>query len=242
MEKSSVQEYYETLEPKFEKYKGIPCLCEPGLHGEIARIVEEHVPRKALLLDVGCGRGALSLRLVDFGYVVEACDLFDLCECKDRVKFIHTAAEDAIFDDSYDAVLMIELLQAVESPFGVIRRYHDLVKPGGHLIISVPNAESDIARAEFLLRGRTSYFEDHNVRNDGSITPVYGWQLAYILEQLGFEMVRRLDVLPHGSKRRVGATWAALKLLETYRQINGAPPRSNGKISVFVARRPLNGS
>ncbi len=235
MSQASVKEYYERLEDKFERYKGIPALCEPGLHAEVASLVCDLVPKGARVLDVGCGRGALSLRLHDAGLTVDGCDLFDLCECKEQINFIHASAEDANFEHKYDAVVMIELLQATESPFGVLRKYVPLLKPGGYLIVSSPNVNSDLSRAEYFLRGRHLYFEDHNVVQDGSITPVHGWQMRHIYEELGVTYQRKVGVLSERVPPK-GVAWSLLKLYRAYAKARGLPP-DDRKIAMFVGQK-----
>lgn len=235
MSRASVKAYYETLEDKFERYKGIPALCEPGLHAEVADLVCDLVPPGARVLDVGCGRGALALRLHDRGLVVDGCDLFDLCECKDRIGFIHASAEDAKFEHTYDAVLMIELLQATESPMGVMRRYAPLLRPGGYMLVSSPNVASDLSRVEFFLRGRHLYFEEHNVKQDGSITPVHEWQIRHAFEELGLEYLYTRGALEE-RKPPKGLAWSLLKLYYVYAKARGVAPDSS-KISIFVGQR-----
>lgn len=237
MGKSSVQTYYETLEPnKFETYEGIVALCEPGLHADVQSEVQTYVEPGSKVLDVGCGRGALSLRLHDAGYQVDGCDLFDLCECKDKIHFIHASAEEASFTGPYDAVMMIELLQATESPFGVVRRYAELVKPGGYVFISSPNVLSEKSRVEFFLRGRHLYFEEFNVTNDGSITPVHPWQLKHVLEAEGFTVVKQTSLLEEDEPPKKSATWAAIQMLRGYQRVARLEP-DRGKIALTVARR-----
>lgn len=236
MSRDTVRAYYETLESKFEKYKGIPALCEPGLHQVIADLVCDLVPAQGRVLDVGCGRGALALRLHDRGLSVDGCDLFDLCECKDEIGFIHCTAEEAEFDGPYDAILMIELLQATESPFEVIRQHLAHLKPGGYMIISSPNLASDLSRVEYFLRGRHLYFESHNVTQDGSITPVHEWQIRHIFHELGIDYLETRGALEERQPPK-GVAWSMLKLYYAYARTRSIPP-NDSKISIFIGQRP----
>jgi SAM-dependent methyltransferase len=235
MSRESVKTYYEELEDKFERYKGIPALCEPGLHEVIADQVCELVPEGGQVLDVGCGRGAMSLRLHDRGLKVDGCDLFDLCECKDQINFIHASAEDNKITGEYDAILMLELLQATESPFELVRKYAPHLKKGGYMLISSPNIHSDLSRAEYFLRGRHLYFEDHNVKQDGSITPVHEWQMRHIFEDVGITFLRTSGVLEERVPPK-GVAWSILKLYAAYAKTQGIEP-DNSKISVYVGQR-----
>ncbi len=235
MSRASVKSYYEELEDKFERYKGIPALCEPGLHQLIADQVCDLVPKGGRVLDVGCGRGALSLRLHDRGLKVDGCDLFDLCECKDQIRFIHSSAEDSKVTDEYDAILMLELLQATESPFELVRKYAPFLKPGGYLLITSPNTHSDLSRAEYFLRGRHLYFEDHNVQQDGSITPVHEWQIRHIFQDVGISYLSTTGVLEERVPPK-GLAWSILKLYYAYAKTQGIEA-DRSKISVYLGQR-----
>ena len=50
----------------------------PGTHAFAVRVCEKYLPpgKGVKLLDIGAGEGALSKRLLDAGYAVEACELY----------------------------------------------------------------------------------------------------------------------------------------------------------------------
>jgi len=238
MAQDSVRQYYEKLEPKFEEYKGIKALSERGVHAEVVATTKQYLKPKDRVLDVGCGRGALALRLHDAGYEVEGCDIFDLCECKDKIKFTHTSAEEAHFEGLFDAVFMVEFLIAVEAPFSVMRQYAPYIKPGGYLIISSANVDADSSRIEYLLRGRKPYFEPHNVANDGALNPLHDFQFQYMFKELGLEQRLRRTILPFETPPP-GFGWAAQRLLSTYRKLGSRSEDSggDGRIAIYVAQK-----
>ena len=119
---SSVREFYEGCD-SMPSYRGIPMLCVEGLHELLERTAFEFLSPGDRVLDVGCGRGALSLRLHDRGLVVDACDELDLCMCKEQVNFTCTSAEELDPGVMYDSVFMVELLEHTESPFQLLRLF-----------------------------------------------------------------------------------------------------------------------
>lgn len=238
MPQESVKRYYEELEPKFEQYKGIRALSERGVHAEVVETTRQFVKPGARVLDVGCGRGALALRLHDAGYEVEGCDIFDLCECKDKIKFTHTSAEEAHFEGQFDAVFMVEFLIAVEAPFSVMRQYAPYIKPGGYLVISSANVDADTSRIEYFLRGRKPYFEAHNVAHDGALNPLHDFQFQYMFSELGLEQRLRRTILPYETPP-VGFGWAARQLLDAYRRVGSrhGGRGEDGRIAIYVAQK-----
>jgi SAM-dependent methyltransferase len=239
MTHATIRQHYEGVEtlPNAHFYKQIPMLCAAGLHELIEETALRYLARGERVLNVGCGRGAFSLRMHDRGFDVDACDLLDLCMCKEQVRFRRVSAEQAAYPPgSFDALFLLELIEHTESPFGVIRKCVNLVKPGGYLFISTPNVDSDISRAWFLLTGRHWYYEDQNVTGDGHITPVHDFQLKYLFDDLGLDLVETVS-MKEGRTIRRGVLWAVLKALRAYQRLKGLPPQE-GEAKLYVVRRP----
>lgn len=228
-------DFYEHEIEGYPRYGSIPMICAGGVHEHLADLGKRFLKPGAKILDVGCGRGAFALRMHDTGYDVDACDMYNNCMCTDQVRFIHSAAEDASFEQIYDAVFMIELLEHVESPFAVLRQYTSYLKNGGYLFISTPNVDSDVSRAMFLLRGYHAFFDEKAITAVGHITPVHRFQLLHILPRLGCELVLN-ENLPEKRSKRVGYIWMVLKLLRVYNLLRPTP-RVEGNIAAYVFRK-----
>ncbi len=100
-------------------------------------------------LDVGCATGMQNIRLMrEFPswhfYGVEP-DKFAFQQAKQLPNFHVTKGflQDAHFpDDFFDVVLLSQVLEHIENPISVITECRRILKRGGKLIITVPNAYS----------------------------------------------------------------------------------------------------
>src|SRR6266852_6648514 len=134
-------------------------LAHQAIHDTVVRILENE-PRGALL-DVPAGEGALAARLIDAGFDVRCCDLYPEIFRLDGVD-IHSGNLDAELpfgDQSFNYVTCLEGLEHIENPQQAMREFARVLKPGGHLIVSVPNILNIEERLKWLLYGYTSHFK-----------------------------------------------------------------------------------
>lgn len=106
-------------------------------------------PSKVLgrsVLDVGCGLGYFSKRLVDMGGQVTACDLGqELVRRTAEYAACETVIADAMAlasqfgDESFEVVVSSECIEHTPDPHEAIRQMARVLKPGGYLAISTPN-------------------------------------------------------------------------------------------------------
>jgi 2-polyprenyl-3-methyl-5-hydroxy-6-metoxy-1,4-benzoquinol methylase len=131
----------------------------------ILRQFRRLLPLTGRVLDVGCGRAALGSALRELDWEVwgieqsgEACataaprldrlieaDLHDL----DRVR-------SEVGDVRFDGLIFSDVLEHVYDPLAVLQSYLSLVKPGGRVFVSLPNAVVWTNRLR-LLCGRFDY-------------------------------------------------------------------------------------
>ena len=118
------------------------------------------------VLDIGCHAGAYSHYLACKGHKVVAADVDeDVLKIARRkyshpdLQFVRTDGEKLDFEDgSFDSVLLLEVLEHCRHPRGLVQEIHRVLRPGGFLILSVPNAASYHTLGRTLLLDPKSYF------------------------------------------------------------------------------------
>ena len=88
------------------------------------RNVLELIPKKGMILDLGCGDGAYAREIIGANSVIGSdINFFDLFK-----------------DESFDNVLCIELIEHVNNDLNVFNELSRVLKKEGILVISTPNA------------------------------------------------------------------------------------------------------
>jgi 2-polyprenyl-3-methyl-5-hydroxy-6-metoxy-1,4-benzoquinol methylase len=152
-------------------------------------------------LDIGCGTGAV-LRIIRDRYQparLRGVDILNWLDpdLHDDVEFTSGPAESATVGlEPVDRVLMVEVLEHLESPWTVLRRAARLVTPGGMVILSTPNLESLRNRLGMLLQAQLSSFR---ADNPAHLTPVLLHNVRRILGDEGLDVAHSYaarDIIP----------------------------------------------
>src|SRR5215471_10236470 len=98
------------------------------------------------VLDVGCGLGFFSERLVQRGAIVTACDLgpglVEKTRARARCEAVVADAlrlTDTFGTNQFDALVSSECIEHTPSPADVLKQMVAVVKPGGVVAVSTPN-------------------------------------------------------------------------------------------------------
>jgi SAM-dependent methyltransferase len=135
------------------------------------------LPESGTVLVGGAGRGGLSLILGRRGYRITSVDLHPehfqvpgmTCQYADF------EAPLAFDTGSFDAVLVIEVVEHLESPWGFLREAIRVLKPGGSLVFTSPNVVTLPARLRFLRTGGLPYFRMESFLGCYHVTPIFPW-------------------------------------------------------------------
>lgn len=181
-------------------YRGKQVCADTDLHERAIERLRGAVVPGARIADVGCGQGAFSLRMADDGYDVTGLDVVpaaeqqaagsfayhevDLFEPSAREAFLHAHG------NTFDAVVLLEVIEHVRDPWETLSFAHRLLRPGGTLLLSTPNITSFFSRFRFLTGGRFHQFEPADL-SYGHINPMTPFMVETVLGETGFMLVEK---------------------------------------------------
>lgn len=181
------------------------------------------------LLDVPAGEGALAVRLKNLGFDVHCCDLypeiFKLFDVEIRSGNLDSRLP---YDDgAFDRIVCVEGLEHIENPSNAISEFARLLKPGGQLVVSVPNIMNIEERFKWLINGYTSHFKPLSaaavaeIRRDYEgieevalhVNPIGYSEVRFLLEKYGFRLEQTYADKPKAN------SWAYLPVVALIRLI-----------------------
>jgi 2-polyprenyl-3-methyl-5-hydroxy-6-metoxy-1,4-benzoquinol methylase len=180
--------------------RGPMAVSRPGLHETVLKILRPL--RRGVILDCPTGEGALAQDMLAEGFAVRCCDLYSELFRLDGVEIKRGDLSGTLpyASESFDYITSLDGLEHIDSPPQAFREYKRLLKPGGHLIISVPNIMNIEERLKWLLFGYTSHFKPLSEQSKAKIhydcagmdeivvhaNPIGYNELRYYLEKNGF--------------------------------------------------------
>ena len=212
-------------------------LAHQAIHDTVVDILAKLPP--GALLDVPAGEGALAARLIDAGFDVRCCDLYPEIFRLEDVDIHHgnLDAELPYGVQSFDYVTCLEGLEHIENPQQAMREFARVLKPGGHLIVSVPNILNIEERLKWLLHGYTSHFKpisraaadrlrgeyDDRIEIAAHVNPIGYSELRYVMEKNGFEIVSAYRDKPKG---KAWLYWPIVLLIRLISRVTPARKRN----------------
>lgn len=197
-----------------------------------ARKLREFAPR-GRVLDVGCGRGHLLAALRGAGLEVQGVEFSDTAARYAREVLgipvvVGSFVEEPFARESFDAIVFWHSLEHFPDPSAAVARGWELLRPGGLLLVAVPNLESLQARAggpawfhldvprhysHFGLRGLERLlgrrgFEVVQVSHFNLEQNPYGW-IQSLLNRAGFPENLLYEILKTDSSRQGRRPWVA---------------------------------
>lgn len=146
------------------------------------------------VLDVGCGFATTAERIRRKGNRVWGIESSSEAAAVARKRIDHVIEADlqgaaAIGDQRFDAIIFADVLEHLAWPIGVLARYAKLLKPGGSVIVSLPNVGLWSVRLS-LLFGRFHY-ADSGVLDRTHLRFFTRSSAVEMLRAAGLEPVRR---------------------------------------------------
>lgn len=155
-------------------------LSDPVVRAAWSGLLLGHLmPSPARVADLGCGTGSLSVLLAEQGFRVIGLDsspaMIGAARAKaaglgvDVALCLGDASKPPFAPGSFDAVLCRHLLWALADPLGVLRRWVELLRPGGRLLLvegrwwtggGIPAAEGARMLAQLGREARMVRLED----------------------------------------------------------------------------------
>jgi len=177
-------------------------MAREGAHERVEAILCDS--NRGRLLDVPAGHGALAVGLKRLGFDVFGCDLYPQIFDAEGIE-IKSGDLDARLpydDHSFEYIVCIEGLEHIENPANAVREFSRLLKPGGTLVVSVPNILNVEERLKWLFAGYSSHFKPLSTEARAAISKEYGGmeevalhvnpigysEVRYLLEKSGFEL------------------------------------------------------
>ncbi len=122
---------------------------EDGYYGHKRTDILEHIPQDARrIFDVGCGAGIFGAAIKEersasvevAGIEIDAEAAQKAASKIDRVITGDVEKTDLPFPEGYfDVIIYGDILEHLMDPWNVLKKHKDLLRPGGHVIASIPN-------------------------------------------------------------------------------------------------------
>jgi 2-polyprenyl-3-methyl-5-hydroxy-6-metoxy-1,4-benzoquinol methylase len=161
----------------------------------LARTPSLNLPAGARVLDAPCGSGALTVALIQQGFLTTGADLDADAAPLLGPSFTHANLEAALPwpDAHFDAVYCTEGIEHLENHFSFLREIHRILRPGGFLILTTPNITALRSRVRFF--GSGFFGRDSRPLNETARHPLHHIGLAtfpelrYELHVSGFRLI-----------------------------------------------------
>lgn len=111
---------------------------KPGYWGDVVR----HFRSDTRLLDVGCGGAWLADHFERYTGVDVSAEAVEAASSRGREVQVIEPGEPLPFEDvSFDGVVLKDVLEHVADPVALVRDVHRLLRPGGRVFASSPDAQ-----------------------------------------------------------------------------------------------------
>lgn len=183
-----------------------PLTPNAWLRYDIIRALLRDLQGVESVLEIGAGQGAMAARLARrYRYVGLEPDPISFAKASERLEGYKNAT--VVFGDSssyvapkpFDLVCAFEVVEHIEDDAGTLTEWCEFLRPGGHLLISVPAWQSQWGPTD-VMAGHYRRYEPEALagllRSVGYVEPVvrtYGFPLGYVLQAARNILARRVQ-------------------------------------------------
>jgi 2-polyprenyl-3-methyl-5-hydroxy-6-metoxy-1,4-benzoquinol methylase len=155
----------------------------------------QHQIEQMKVLDLPCGEGAFTKRLLHKKVKVVPSDIVNILYDKDKIDdFVLSDMDKRLpFDNElFTELVCIDGIEHIERPFDFIRECNRVIVPSGRIIISTPNISAVRSRWRYFLTGHHNKCK--SPLNEKNVTPLHHKnmmsfpEIRYILHTNGFEI------------------------------------------------------
>ncbi len=123
------------------------CVLRIGYARKMNQVESNRIHRRGRLLDVGCGNGGFLKEARRRGWQIAGIELSDIQAEHVRRTTGGDVRTGELWDcgfeqDAFDAITMWHVLEHLPDPIATLTEAHRLLKPGGVLVLSVPDCSS----------------------------------------------------------------------------------------------------
>jgi 2-polyprenyl-3-methyl-5-hydroxy-6-metoxy-1,4-benzoquinol methylase len=226
----------------------------PDTAKNVHKVVLKLLGNKKLgrILDVGAGEGALTKKLMQMGFDLEACDFNPERFMIAGVNCKKVDLNDGLpyTSESFDFIACVEVIEHLRNPWSAISEFSRVLKRNGTLIITTPNIMTIVSRLQFLFQGDFPYFSidkliekpaDLYHKLDKHINPISYSELDYILLQnsLMVEEIATNQYLSGGLLAKVLLPYIKFKMRKLYGRKSrlSSDELLNGDILILMAKK-----
>jgi 2-polyprenyl-3-methyl-5-hydroxy-6-metoxy-1,4-benzoquinol methylase len=118
--------------------------------------LQEFLPSKGRILEIGCAMGTTLKGFRDKGWQVTGVEpdqwTSEIAKSKYGLDVISAPFEEAgLAKESFDAILLLHVIEHLSDPFKALCNIADLIRPGGYLVLETPRYDTLMFR---ILKGR----------------------------------------------------------------------------------------
>ncbi len=129
----------------------------------VARTIAQRHSGGGVLVDMGCGRGKLSLFVNDIFNCYFGVDVVRYGDLPTQIEFIPLdldIGKAPLPDGCADVVCAVEVIEHLENPRAFVRELVRLAKPGGLVIVTTPNQLSWLSKLTLILKNQFNAFQE----------------------------------------------------------------------------------